>query len=573
MFLNPFNVSGTRFFLAPAIPGIAALIALAQAAPLNAAEEKTTFQDHVLPIIENNCAKCHNPDKKKGDLDLTSYNGVMKGGGSGAVVLSGNTEGSKLYRAVTHAEDPTMPPNKPRLPDKELDVFKRWIAGGLLESSGSKAVAASKPTADLTLKVSTVGKPDGPAPMPGELPADPVLHTTRATAVTGLAGSPWSPLVAVTGQKQVFLYHSQTLELLGVLPYNEGQPVDLKFSRSGKLLVAGGGHAGKSGRVVVWDVSSGERMITVGEEYDTVLAADVSPDQSKIALGGPGRMVKIYSTQTGEMLHRIKKHTDWVNALAFSPNGEMLASADRNGGIAIWEPENGQELFTLAGHKGSVTALSWRGDSKILASSSEDGTIKLWELTDGKQTKSWNAHSGGALALHFTHDGRLVSCGRDNQVALWDPNGSKTRTFEFPGELPDRVVFSHDGSRIFAADWTGKVTVWETDNKKAIGELSANPAPLAEQLEAARKKSDLGAVARLRSAEIRGKIFTARHELASLENELKGRAAASGIKAPTAGPEKLSDRIVAAKRRLDELVSEYTRLKSEQASTGSSASL
>src|SRR5437867_7909983 len=45
------------------------------------AAEKITYQDHVLPLIENNCAKCHNPDKKKGDLDLTTYSGVLKGGG------------------------------------------------------------------------------------------------------------------------------------------------------------------------------------------------------------------------------------------------------------------------------------------------------------------------------------------------------------------------------------------------------------------------------------------------------------------------------------------------------------
>ena len=29
-------------------------------------QEKITFQDHVLPLVEANCAKCHNADKKKG---------------------------------------------------------------------------------------------------------------------------------------------------------------------------------------------------------------------------------------------------------------------------------------------------------------------------------------------------------------------------------------------------------------------------------------------------------------------------------------------------------------------------
>jgi len=452
------------------------------------AQEKITYQDHVLPLIENNCGKCHNPDKKKADLDLTSYSGVIKGSGSGPVVVAGNPDSSKLWKAITQVEEPTMPPNKPKLPDKELEIFRKWIAGGLLETTGSKAIAASKPAVDFTLKAGSVGKPDGPPAMPQELPLDPVVHTAHANPLTALASSPWAPLIALAGQKQILLYHSDTLELLGILPFTEGQPADVKFSRNGTLLLAGGGRGGKSGRVLVWNVVTGERLMTIGDEYDTVIAADIRPDQSQIALGGPGRLVKIYSTKSGELLHKKKKHTDWVNALAFSPSGALLASGDRNGGITIWDPDNGQELFTLAGHKAAVSALSWRGDSKLLASCSEDGAVKLWEMQDGKQAKTWEAHKGGALSVAYTHDGRLVSCGRDNQIIMWNADGTKVRSLAFSGELPLRAIFNHDGSRVFATDFAGHAAAWKTDDGKRIGEIDPNPLPLSEQLAAAEKR-------------------------------------------------------------------------------------
>src|SRR3954454_11871240 len=70
------------------------------------AADKTTYQEHVLPLIEANCAKCHNEDKKKADLDLTSYSGALRGSGSGPVLASGNVEGSKLWKALTHSEEP-----------------------------------------------------------------------------------------------------------------------------------------------------------------------------------------------------------------------------------------------------------------------------------------------------------------------------------------------------------------------------------------------------------------------------------------------------------------------------------
>ncbi len=224
------------------------------------------------------------------------------------------------------------------------------------------------------------------------------------------------------------------------------------------------------------------------QEFDSALGSDISPDQSKIALGGPSRMVKVFSTKDGSLAFKMKKHTDWVTAVAFSPNGEWLATADRNGGVVIWDADNGLEIHTLAGHKSAVTALSWRPDSKVLASVSEDGSAKIWEMNDGKQVKTWNPHPSGVLSIGYTHDGRMVTCGRDNQVAAWSADSAKLKSFEFTNELPVRVVFSHDGERVIATDWTGKVTVWLMKTGKPIAELAANPPTMAEQIAAAQQR-------------------------------------------------------------------------------------
>ena len=53
--------------------------------------------------------------------------------------------------------------------------------------------------------------------------------------------------------------------------------------------------------MVVWDIHSGRRIIEIGDELDEVLAADISSDQTLIALGGPQRVVRIYATETGQL--------------------------------------------------------------------------------------------------------------------------------------------------------------------------------------------------------------------------------------------------------------------------------
>jgi hypothetical protein len=506
------------------------------------AQEKVTFQDHILPLVEANCAKCHNSDKKKGDLDLTSYSSAIAGGASGKVLVPGDADASKLWKAINHLEDPSMPPNRGKMADKELATFKKWIAGGLLENLGSKAIAANKASVDLSLGKSEIGKPDGPPPMPGDLLLDPVVAVKHPSAVTGLASSPWAPVFAVAGQKQIVLYHADSLNVLGILPFTDGtglyQPDDVKFSRNGKLVVVAGGHAAKAGRVGVYDIATGERIIMVGggQEFDSVLAADISPDQTKIATGGPSKMVRIYSSKDGAVLFKMKKHTDWVTTVAFSPTGEFLATGDRNGGITIWDSDNGLEVNTLAGHKSAVTALAWRGDSKVLASVSEDGAAKIWETSEGKQVKTWTPHAPGTLSIAYSHDGRFVTCGRDNQVVSWKADGTKDKGFVFTNELPARVTFSYDGARVIAADWTGKITVWETNTLKAVAELEANPPALEEQLAAAEarlkvlqsgsaKPSAAQAAAQAELAKLRKEVTDASNAVTQARNTLAPKEA------------------------------------------------
>jgi WD40 repeat protein len=469
-------------------------------APASIAQEKITYADHVIPVLRNHCFNCHNQDRTRGDLDLSTFNGVLKGSSSGQIVVPGDADASKIYKVITHAEEPAMPPNSPKISDAEINVIRTWIAGGLLERSGSKALTSNQPKVNLAMGTVSKGKPDGPPPMPEDWLLEPVIRTEALTAITGLAASPWAPVIGLAGQKQVLLYGSDHLDLLGVLPFTNGQPVTLTFSRNAQLLLVGGGRGGHSGRTLLFNVTSGERITEVGDEYDAVLAADISSDQTQIALGGPARQVKVFSTRTGELVHSMKKHTDWVTALEFSPDSVLLATGDRNGGLFVWEAESRQELYQLNGHRAAITAVSWRPDSDVVVSASEDGTMKLWEMHEGKQVRSWNAHNGGVLSAAFTHDGRMVSCGRDSQIAIWDATGNKQRSFDFAGELPVRVRFSHDGGRVFATAWSGKVGVWNSADGTFLGELSPNPPNLAERLEAAQKVVDSKQAARDASA-------------------------------------------------------------------------
>ncbi|MBI3837094.1 MAG: hypothetical protein HY288_04065 [Planctomycetia bacterium] len=454
---------------------------------------KITYDEHVRPIFREHCFSCHNPDTKKSDLSLATFASVMQGGSTGAVIMAGDTGSSRLWGLVSNAEEPKMPPNQDKLPAAKLEAIRAWIEGGALENNGSVAKVKKSAAMELTATVGSA-KPAGPPPMPEGLSRQPAVYTPRAGAVTALAGSPWAPLVAVAGQKQIALYNSDTAKLLGVLPFPEGIPHVLKFSRSGSLLLAGGGQGAKAGTVIVFDVKTGKRVFEVGDELDIVLAADINEDHTRIALGGPGRVVRVFSTADGSLVQEIRKHTEWIYALEFSPDGVLLATADRAGGMFVWEAETAREYQNLAGHKGAITDVSWRIDSNILASSSEDGTIKLWEMENGKEVKSWAAHGGGASSLEFARDGKLVSAGRDRLTKVWDGNGAVVRELAAFGDIATEVAFTHDGARVVAGDWLGDVRLSEVADGKQIAQLPPNP-PTLEMIVQARTAAAAAAAA------------------------------------------------------------------------------
>ena len=466
-------------------------------APLVQAQEKITYQDHVSPLFESACNSCHNADKAKGGLDLSSYPNMLKGGSSGGAVEPGNPDGSLLYKLVSHQEEPFMPHKKDKLADAQVALVAKWITGGLLETKSSTAKKKKKAAFDLGFVAVTDGKPEGPLPMPEHLLLEPVVSTDRAGGTSALASNPWAPIVAVAGQKQALLYHTETLELLGVLPFERGFIESLTFSRNGQLLIAGGGRGGKVGGMVAWDIKTGRQRMTLGKEYDTVLAADMMADLTTVALGGPGKRIKMFELPTGEPLYNIKKHSDWVMAVSFSPDTVLLATGDRNGGLHVWESFTGNLFYTLNGHKDDITRLSWRLDSNVLASASEDGTVRLWAMVNGKQVKSWTAHGGGTLSVQFNHNGDLVTVGRDKQVKIWDQNGKQKRAIKGFKSIPLEAVFTHDSKRVIVGEWNGSVTVWDAANGKQVGELSANPPTLSQ---ATRHSPALGQVHRNRSA-------------------------------------------------------------------------
>ena len=87
------------------------------------------FKDSVRPLFERKCFECHSSkaDELKGNLNLESLEGILKGGDQGPAIVAGDIKDSFLLRAIRYqVEDFQMPPSG-RLSDDDIALVERWV--------------------------------------------------------------------------------------------------------------------------------------------------------------------------------------------------------------------------------------------------------------------------------------------------------------------------------------------------------------------------------------------------------------------------------------------------------------
>ena len=101
----------------------------------SAAAAQVSFKEDVFPVIEIRCLECHQPGgtgHEASGLDMSTYEGLMKGTKSGPMITPGNAIDSNLLAVIdrrTSAEI-WMPHNKKQLSKCERQALRFWVLQG-----------------------------------------------------------------------------------------------------------------------------------------------------------------------------------------------------------------------------------------------------------------------------------------------------------------------------------------------------------------------------------------------------------------------------------------------------------
>src|SRR5688500_1546525 len=108
-------------------------------APLATEKQKASFdkayayEDVVQPVLLSKCGTCHSAANKKGGLSLEDSVGVLAGGKTGPLFLSGKPDSSliisRLLLPLEHKKH-MAPKSEAQLTDEEIQLLRAWIKSG-----------------------------------------------------------------------------------------------------------------------------------------------------------------------------------------------------------------------------------------------------------------------------------------------------------------------------------------------------------------------------------------------------------------------------------------------------------
>jgi hypothetical protein len=91
--------------------------------------ESPSFEQREAPLLRQRCLSCHNPDKNKGELDLSTRESALEGGNEGPPLVPNKPNESLLLTKVTGTK-PTMPRGGDPLSAEQVADQRQWIAAG-----------------------------------------------------------------------------------------------------------------------------------------------------------------------------------------------------------------------------------------------------------------------------------------------------------------------------------------------------------------------------------------------------------------------------------------------------------
>ncbi len=447
------------------IPVLALIVALLAASAANAADQPSSnVTTRAMVLLKENCVACHNPDKKKGKLILTTRDGALAGGENGPVLEPQKTGISRLIEALAEDADPHMPP-KGQLTPEETATLGAWIDSGAKWDETALAKVRLASTQPIHLQ--------------------PLPASYRPVLAIGLSAD--EKRLAVGRGDQILIYDLSTpaRTLIAQLPTPRDLVQSLAWSPNGKFLASGG-----FAHLRIWNIKSQAVDRDIDYVEGRVTAVAFTPDNTMlIAADGQASSpasIHIWQAADGKPLASWIAHADTIFSLKISSNAKFIATGAADKVAKLWDLQSHKELAKFEGHSGPVMAVAFNSASDSLATAGVDKEIKIWDLKTREQTASMMTNPGAVTDLAWVDPKTILSACEDGVLRFSNKENKENaiKTFATTGDIIYCTAITSDGKTVFAGSYDGTIQVRTKDGKnegtlplKSEGPIAKTPTP------------------------------------------------------------------------------------------------
>ncbi len=426
------------------------------------ATAKVSYHQQVFPILKRSCQGCHHPGDANGDLIVTTYAELTRGGMAGEALVPGKPDESLIIKLIS-GDEPAMPPNQKPLSVEEVNLFRTWILEGAQDDTPMETDALDE----------------------GNYPV-----YTVPPVISAIAYSPDGTALAVSGFREVLLYDTTTFEIRARLVGKSHRIESIIYTEDGKVLGIAGGTPAQFGEVQLWDTATNTLIKAMRSSYDTVYGLSFSPDGSRVAFGCSDKTVRVLSVADEKELIKFDNHSDWVFGTVFSTNGSHFVSCGRDTALKLVEVETGSFVDDINSSNkgyGEINTLARHPAAEQVLSGGEDRIPRLYKIfreirrdvgnTDFNLIKAYEAQSGSIEAVAFSLDGKQFAVGNAaGEIRIYDIE-TGTRMASMQGDTVGvfAVAFHPDGTTLAAGGFDGKIRIFDTDTSKLIKAFIAVP--------------------------------------------------------------------------------------------------
>lgn len=186
-----------------------------------------------------------------------------------------------------------------------------------------------------------------------------------------------------------------------------------RYSPTGKLLAAGG----YDGLVQRWDVSGAEpkKLAPLEGHHGWVQAIAFGPKDERLFTSDSWGQLTCWPAGVEDAVKPLWNVPDalsgWIREVAISPDGSRVAIGGNDPVVKVYSTADGKKVQELAGHPDDVFGLAWHPEGKSLVTGDLRGILRVFDLSTGKVAREIDAKSMYALD-------RLQDCGGVRKLAF-----------------------------------------------------------------------------------------------------------------------------------------------------------